>query len=88
MWKQNKKTMATIYAQSKGQGNPVSPYRKDNIKGNLVRDFTGVFGTVTDVSVSLVNSCKYVFLDSGGEYVYDAFLHSKPGHIEYKKRYL
>jgi hypothetical protein len=63
-------------------------YAKDTQKDNLIANYSGTFGKVDLIAVQLINSCKYVYRDNGGEYVYDAALHSEPGHVIFTKRYL
>lgn len=63
-------------------------YAKDTRKNNLIADYRGTFGRVDSVAVSLINSCKYIYKDGTGEYVYDAELAGPYGFIEFKRRNL
>lgn len=53
-------------------------YLKDTGNYREPKNFSGTFG----------NSCKYIYKDGQGEYVYDAVSFDFSGYVTFNKRYL
>lgn len=66
----------------------MTTYAKDTRKNNLIVDYSNTFGTVGSTEISLINCCRYIHKDKGGEYSYIAELHEKPGYVIFKKVYI
>lgn len=62
-------------------------YVKDNGEYNKPRDFRGTFGRNDQTTLDLINTCKYVFKDKRGEYVYDASHFNEEGKVIFVRRY-
>jgi len=66
----------------------IAEYAKDTGKYLTPLNYSGTFGKVDNTALSLINSCKYVYKDKGGEYVYDATSFNDLGEVTFTKRYL
>ena len=62
-------------------------YVKDTGEYNKPRDFQQTFGRNDQVTLDLINSCKYVFKDKQGEYVYDASSFDDDGKVVFVRQY-
>lgn len=64
-------------------------YVKDNGKYLKPVNMAGAFGSkVDDLTLQLINSCKYVYQDGEGDYVYDATSFDEQQNVYFTKRYL
>ena len=62
-------------------------YTKDTGQYNKPRDYRQTFGRNDQTTLDLINSCKYVFKDNQGEYVYDADHFNTEGEVVFVRRY-
>lgn len=62
-------------------------YVKDSGKYNAPLNYSGTFGKVDHVALALINSCKNVYKDAIGEYVYTASSFDASGNVSFVKEY-
>ena len=61
-------------------------YTKDTQKE--VVNYAGVFGLpIDETAIALINCCRYVHKDAGGEYVYIAVRADEAGNVYFQKQY-
>jgi len=64
----------------------MTQYAKDNGEFLTPRDFTQTFGRQDQITLDLINSCRDIYKDRQGEYVYDASGFDVNGHVIYTRR--
>jgi len=62
-------------------------YMKDTGHYNEPRNYSNTFGKVDKTALDLINSCKYVYKDERGEYVYTAISFDSAGNVTFTKEY-
>lgn len=63
-------------------------YLKDTGKYNKPLNYSGTLGKVDNTALALINACKHVYLDQGGEYVYTATSFDEKGFVTFTKQYI
>lgn len=63
-------------------------YSADNGKYLRPLNFAGTLGKVDNTALQLINSCKHVYKDAQGEYVYDATSFDAAGNVYFTRRNL
>jgi hypothetical protein len=64
-------------------------YKKDSGKYLNPINYSNVFHTPFNNTVlCLINTCKYIYKDKGGEYQYEATSFDAAGNVYFEKKYI